>query len=77
MEQAEKRFTLKEASGAAPERVSTTTLRRAIQRGELPAVYVVGRWRIRESDLRAFLKIEQASTSDAFGAGIRSAVGAE
>jgi predicted site-specific integrase-resolvase len=75
MEQAEKRLTLKEASNNAPEPVSPTTLRRAILAGVLPAVYVVGRWRIRESDLLRFLKIDE-SPSDEVGPQAQALVGA-
>jgi len=57
MEKFERRYTLREAAATAPEPVSPVTLRRAIHRHELPAVYVVGRWRIREDDLLKFLKL--------------------
>lgn len=62
MAEVKKRFTLKEASSNAPEPVSPTTLRRAIQSGALPAVYSVGRWRIRESDLLRFLKFDEPTS---------------
>jgi excisionase family DNA binding protein len=43
--------------------ISVSTLRRMIKRKELPAIKVGGQWRIRLTDLHAFIEKESNTTN--------------
>jgi excisionase family DNA binding protein len=64
---ATRRLTIPEAVATRPpdERVSDSTLRRAIREGRLPATRILNRYTISEGDLRRFLRNEEPKAAAA------------